>query len=123
MYSQSVEKYLKTVYALQQECGRAETATLAEHLGVTMPSVTQMLKKLARLQLVVYIPYQGVVLTEGGYRAAQALIRRHQLIELYLAQELGLPWEDVQAEAKRWEHAISKDLEDRMEARLGHPNL
>jgi DtxR family transcriptional regulator, Mn-dependent transcriptional regulator len=113
MQTQSVENYLKTVYAVQREHGRAETSVLAERLGVASSSVTQMLKKLAREQLVAYSPYKGVVLTQAGQRSALQIIRRHRLIELYLVKELGVPWDEVHAEADKWEHVLSKQLEER----------
>jgi DtxR family Mn-dependent transcriptional regulator len=80
-----------------------------------------MLKKLARMKLVVHRPYRGVELTESGRKIALEVIRHHRLVELYLAEALGVPWDRVHDEAEKWEHVLSEDLEDRIDALLGHP--
>jgi len=94
---------------------------LAERLGVAPASVTSMVKRLAGLRLVTYTPYQGVVLSEAGQKIALEVVRHHRLIELFLAEALGVPWDQVHAEAHRIEHVLSEDLEDRIDAALGHP--
>jgi DtxR family Mn-dependent transcriptional regulator len=121
MQTQTVEDYLKAIYELEQEGERLATTALAERLGVTPASVTGMLKKLARLKLVVHRPYRGVELTESGRKIALEVIRHHRLVELYLAEALGVPWDRVHDEAEKWEHVLSEDLEDRIDALLGHP--
>jgi DtxR family Mn-dependent transcriptional regulator len=80
-----------------------------------------MIKKLADTGLVVHEPYQGVELTEAGTKIALEVIRHHRLIELFLAEALGVPWDQVHAEAHKIEHVLSEDLEDRIDAALGHP--
>ncbi len=80
-----------------------------------------MLKKLAELKLVDYVPYQGAQLTLGGERIALEVIRHHRLIELYLIEAVGYTWDQVHAEADRLEHAISEEFEDRIAQILGDP--
>lgn len=121
MYSEAVEDYLKAIYEIQQGQGRVSTTALAERLRVTPPSATNMVKKLANLQLVEYKPYRGVVLTEAGNRNALELIRRHRLMETFLVQVLDLEWDQVHAEADRLEHALSQGIEERIDAFLGSP--
>jgi DtxR family Mn-dependent transcriptional regulator len=80
-----------------------------------------MVKKLADMRLVVYQPYYGLMLTEAGQKMALKVLRCHRLVELYLAQMLGLPWDRVHAEAEKWEHVLSEEMEERMDVLLGHP--
>lgn len=121
-HTQAVEDYLKTIYDL----GRGEavvTSALAERLGVTAASVTGMVKKLAEMKLVTHQPYRGVTLTEAGQKIALEVIRHHRLIEAYLHEALGVPWDCVHAEAERIEHVLSEDLEARIAAALGNPTV
>ena len=80
-----------------------------------------MLKKLKEMNLAVYAPYKGVSLTTSGEKVALEIIRHHRLIELYLTEALDVPWDRVHDEAEKWEHVLSEDLEERIDARLGHP--
>jgi DtxR family Mn-dependent transcriptional regulator len=80
-----------------------------------------MIKKLAKLNLVTYEPYQGVELTNAGKTIALEVIRHHRLIEQYLAEALGVPWDQVDVEADKWEHILSDELETRIDAFLGYP--
>jgi DtxR family transcriptional regulator, Mn-dependent transcriptional regulator len=80
-----------------------------------------MLKKLDALGLVGYLPYKGATLTGSGRKVALEVIRHHRLIETYLAEALGVPWDEVHAEAEILEHALSEELEERISAHLGHP--
>jgi len=121
MRTQTVEDYLKVAYELQQEHAQVTTNALAERLGVTPASVSNMVKKLAEMALVIYEPYRGIVLTEAGAKIALEVIRHHRLVELYLAEALGVPWDRVHREAEKWEHVLSEDVEERMDALLGHP--
>jgi DtxR family Mn-dependent transcriptional regulator len=121
MHTQAVEDYLKTIYEIQCEQGKVATTVLAERLGVAPASVTGMIKKLADMHLVVHEPYQGVVLTEAGQKIALEVLRHHRLIELFLAEELGVPWDRVHEEANKIEHVLSEDVEDRVDALLGYP--
>ena len=119
--SQTAEDYLKEIYKLQSEQGRATTSALAERVGVSPPSATAMLKKLAALKLVRHERYHGVILTPAGEKAAVEVIRHHRLLEQYLSETLGLPVEEVHAEADRLEHALSEELEARIDESLGFP--
>lgn len=121
MHTQAVEDYLKTIYDLARVEDAVTTSALAERLGVTPASVTGMVKKLAEMNLLTHAPYRGVALTEAGRRIALEVIRHHRLVERYLHDALGVPWDRVHAEAERIEHVLSEDLEARMDAALGHP--
>ena len=121
--SEAIQDYAKAIYALQRRDEGHPVATndLAERLSVTPASVSAMLKKLAERGLVEHVPYKGVVLTAGGERVALEVLRHHRLLELYLAEHLGVPWDRVHEEAEALEHVISEDLEARIAAKLGEP--
>jgi DtxR family Mn-dependent transcriptional regulator len=121
--SQAVEDYLKAIYTLAQAEKRVTTNDLADRLAVSAASVTNMMKRLARLRLVRHEPYRGVELTDAGERVALEVIRHHRLLELYLSRHLGVTLDRVHDEADRLEHVISEDLEDRIAAALGEPAL
>ena len=97
------------------------TTALARRQGVSPASASAMVKKLAALGLVEHAPYRGVALTEHGERVAVEAIRHHRLLELYLAETLGIDVADVHAEADRLEHALSEELEARIDQALGYP--
>src|SRR5947209_17150232 len=118
------QDYLKQIYLLQEGQGRATTQLLADRLGVKPPSVTAMVKRLAEDDdgpLVRHTPYHGVELTERGLAVALEVLRHHRLIELFLSELLGVPWDRVHEEADRLEHVLSEDLEERIAAKLGQP--
>ena len=121
MHSQTVEDYLKTILLLQRRQGQVTTSALAEQLKIAPASVTGMLKKLAQLNLVLHEPYQGVTLTEAGHKIALEVLRHHRLVELYLAEALGVPWDQVHDEAEKWEHVLSERMEAQMDKLLGYP--
>jgi len=122
--SPAVQDYAKAVYALEARgTGAVSTNDLAERLGVTPGSASAMVRKLSEVGLVEHEPYHGVRLTQKGRRVALEVLRHHRLIELFLAEELGMPWDRVHAEAEVLEHAISEDLEQLIADRLGHPKL
>src|SRR5689334_13417297 len=132
MSSVTVENYLKAIYQLQEEGqgGAAageppavSTSALAERLGLAPATVTSMIQRLGQVDLAVYIPYQGVRLTLEGEKMALRVIRRHRLLELYLAEKLGLRWDQVHEEAEQLEHHISTTLEERIAATLGDPQV
>ena len=118
--SAAAEDYVKAVWALSRN-GRVTTTALAAELGVSAASTTAMLKKLARLKLVHHEPYHGVTLTPAGERVALEVVRHHRLVERFLVEALGVPWDEVHGEAERWEHVLSEELEQRMDAALGFP--
>jgi DtxR family Mn-dependent transcriptional regulator len=123
--SSAVEDYTKAIYALQSRSGGGEepvsTNALAERLGVTAASASGMVKRLGELGLVAHEPYRGVTLTESGRRVALEVIRHHRLLELYLVESLGVPWDRVHQEAEVLEHVLSEDLEELIAAKLGDP--
>ena len=114
------EDYLKTIYALVSRGEPVTTSGLAHELGVSSPSVSAMAKRLQTEQLL-QRPGGGWVLTEQGERAALRVIRRHRLVETFLARALGMGWDEVHAEAELLEHVLSDRLEERIDAALGHP--
>lgn len=121
MQTQAAEDYLKTIYDLARTEERVTTSALAERLGVAPASATGMIKKLAAMRLLTHEPYRGVRLTEAGRRIALEVIRHHRLIERYLHEALGVPWDRVHDEAEKMEHVLSEDLEARMDEALGFP--
>lgn len=121
MPSPAAEDYLKAIYALSRVESAVSTSALAERLDVSGASVTGMLKKLAAAGLVAHEKYQGATLTEAGRLVAVETIRHHRIVETYLHQALGVPWDRLHAEAEALEHVLSEDLEARMDAALGHP--
>lgn len=123
MVTGAVEDYLKAIYKLQQSGAPATTNAIAGQMGLRAASVTAMLQQLSKQGMAEYTPRRGVYLTEGGLSAALRVIRRHRLIELYLNQRLAVPWDRVDAEAERLEHAISPYLEERIDAALGFPSF
>ncbi len=121
--SQAIQDYLKAIYMLGQSQEPVTTTGLAERLDVAPASVTNMMKRLARLRLVRHTPYHGVELTEAGQRVALEVIRHHRLLELYLSRHLGVSLDRVHGEADRLEHVISEDLEEKIAGALGQPDL
>jgi len=120
--SAAVEDYAKAIYALETRGeGAVTTTALAERLGVTPASASGMVRRLDELGLVTHRPYRGVALTDAGRRIALEVLRHHRLLELYLAETLGVPWDRVHAEAEVLEHHISEELEALIAAKLGHP--
>jgi DtxR family Mn-dependent transcriptional regulator len=120
-HSRAVQDYLKAIYALDAAGVRVTTSALAERMGVSPPSATAMMKRLAELGLAERAPYRGVVLTETGRRGALEMLRHHRLLERYLVDTLGVPLDKVHAEAERLEHALSEELEARIDEALGFP--
>ena len=122
--SSSVEDYAKAIYSLEEGCDAAVTTTaIAHRLSVTPGSASAMVKKLAELGLATHAPYRGVRLTSDGRRVALEVIRHHRLLELFLADVLGMPWDRVHDEAEVLEHVISEELEALIAAKLGNPTL
>ncbi|WP_049934600.1 metal-dependent transcriptional regulator [Halalkalicoccus jeotgali] len=120
-----MEDYLKAIYQLQREGAdeRVRTSALADHLGVTPPTVTSMLSKLESRGLLDREKYKGVVLTPEGERVAIEVIRHHRLLEAYLSEHLDFAWSEVHDEADRLEHHISEAFEERVAAVLEDPTV
>src|SRR5213079_1148024 len=120
--SSAVEDYAKAIYALERRGeGAVSTNALADRLGVTAASASGMVKRLDEMGLVTHEPYRGVQLTRDGLRLALEVMRHHRLLELYLAEQLDVPWDRVHEEAEVLEHVLSEDLEELISAKLGHP--
>ena len=123
--SQSVEDYLKAIYKLEStlEGKGVPTSKLAREMGVANASVTNMVKRLSDLGMVMYESYYGSKLTESGKKIALEMIRHHRLLELYLAEMLGYSWDQVHDEAEKLEHHISEQFEDKISELLNDPKF
>ena len=120
-HSETVENYLKTLHMMASEGEPVTTSRVAVRLGVSAPSVSLMVGRLTSAGLVAPSANRGIALTEHGARHAQGVVRRHRLLETFLERTLGVPWDEVHAEAELLEHALSDRLADRIAATLGHP--
>ena len=116
-----MQDYLKAIFELAEDGREATPKVLADRLDVTPASASDMTQRLEELDLVESEPYEGVELTGAGKLAALEVIRHHRLLELFLVETLGIPWDEVHDEAEVLEHHISEELEDRIAAELGHP--
>jgi DtxR family Mn-dependent transcriptional regulator len=126
LLTESIEDYLVTIYRLSRSQAeeRVTTSAIAQALGVSAPSVTSMIqKKLTGFDLVDYERHRGVTLTPLGERIALQILRHHRIVELFLAETLGLPWDQIHDEANRLEHAMSPALIERIAALLGDPQV
>jgi DtxR family Mn-dependent transcriptional regulator len=119
--TRAVQDYLKAIHSLGGAEAIVSPLDIAARLEVRAPSVTGMLKRLAEAGLISYEPGRGAQLTPQGLSEARRVIRRHRLVELFLARVLGLDWSEVDAEAEALEHAISPRLEQALAAHLGEP--
>lgn len=116
--TKGVEEYVEAIWRVTG-AGPASTKALAEHLHVAPASVTGMLKRLAALGLVKYRPYGKASLTIPGMQLASEIIRRHRLSERLLTDILGMPWEKAHAEACKFDHLITGEVEERLTSLLG----
>ena len=117
----AIQDYLREIYKLGAEKTSVSVSALAKSLRVSPASASAMVKKLAALDLAVHEPYRGIALTPAGERVALEVIRHHRLLELYLAETLGVHVDEVHDEAERLEHVISEELEQRIDKALGFP--
>lgn len=117
----SEREALKAIYRLTREGRDAQTGALAESLGVSPGTVTATLKRLAARDLVDYRPYHGVGLTDEGRRVAVAAIRRHRIVERFLADMLGYAWNEADRLATSFEHDLPQEVEDRLFVALDRP--
>jgi DtxR family Mn-dependent transcriptional regulator len=117
----AIQHYLREIYKLSAEGAPVSVTALAKAQRVSPASASAMVKKLAALELLEHAPYRSVRLTPSGERVALEIIRHHRLLELYLAETLGLHVDDVHDEADRLEHALSEELEARIDRALGFP--
>jgi DtxR family Mn-dependent transcriptional regulator len=112
---------LKAVYRLTTDGSDAHTGDLAGSLGVSPGTVTATVKRLAERRLVDHKPYRGVVLTPAGRRLAVAAIRRHRIVERFLADMLGYAWNEADLYASAFEHELPQEVEDRLFVALDRP--
>lgn len=118
-----MEDYLKAIYTLQVNGEPVTNQQLAEELGFSGASITNMQKRLHELKLLTLEPYKGVRLTPAGTAVALEVIRHHRLLELFLAKSLGMDLDAVHDEADRLEHHVSEELEGLIAAALGFPEF
>ena len=118
----SEENYLKTIYHITVASGvEVSTNAIAEKMETKASSVTDMLKKLAEKELVVYKKYQGVLLTQKGKLSAKMIVRKHRLWEVFLVDKLQFSWDEVHDIAEQLEHLKSEKLINKLDDFLGNP--
>src|ERR1700736_6099578 len=122
-FTRSQEDYLKALYLLNGHEHPVPTRDLAQRLGISSPSVSEMVNRLEAQGLVEHDRYRGQQLTREGRRVALELVRHHRLLEMFLVQVLGYTWDEVHEEAERLEHVISERMEQRIFDLLGRPEL
>src|SRR5690349_17634921 len=122
-FTQSQEDYLKALYHLHGDTRPVPTRELAQRLGISSPSVSEMVNRLMAQGLVEHDRYRGQQLTREGRRVALELVRHHRLLEMFLVQVLGYSLDEVHDEAERLEHVISERMEERIFELLGRPEL
>lgn len=123
MNSSAEENYLKALLALGHETGEVNVKDLSDHLGIKMPTVTSMMKKLAEKQLVHYESYKPLRLTDTGRKTAGLIVRKHRLTEMFLVQKMGFGWEEVHDIAEQIEHLDSPLFFEKMDELLGFPTV
>ena len=121
LLSGAIQHYLREIYNLGLRQEHVSVTSLARAQHGSPASASAMVKKLAALGLLEHEPYRGIKLTDAGERVALEVIRHHRLLELYLAETLGLQVDEAHQEADRLEHAISEELEARIDEKLGFP--
>ena len=122
-FTRSQEDYLKALYLLGGDQRPVPTRELAQRLGISSPSVSEMVTRLSAQGLVEHDRYRGQQLTREGRKAALELVRHHRLLEMFLVEVLGYAWDEVHEEAERLEHVISERMEARIFELLGRPEL
>src|SRR5580693_214686 len=122
-FTRSQQDYLKALYLLHGDQRPVPTRDLAQRLGISSPSVSEMVTRLSAQGLVEHDRYRGQQLTREGRRVALELVRHHRLLEMFLVQVLGYTWDEVHEEAERLEHVISERMEQRIFDLLGRPEL
>ena len=124
MFSRSEENYLKAIYHLEKIAATGvATNAIAEQMETKPSSVTDMVKKLSEKELVNYVKYQGVTLTEKGRKTALTIIRKHRLWEVFLVDKLKFHWDEVHEIAEQLEHIHSEQLILRLDKFLGEPDF
>jgi len=123
MASLTGENYLKALFTLANEKGEVSVNELSKHLGIKMPTVNSMMKKLSEQQLVHYESYKPLRLTDKGKKEAALIIRKHRLTEMFLVDKMGFGWEEVHDIAEQIEHIHSNAFFEKMDELLGYPKL
>ena len=119
--SENVEMYLETIYVLTEQGGRARTTDIARDWKVVPSSATEMVQRLAEKGDLKHEPYHGVELTAKGHRVAEAVVRKHRLLEVLLTREVGLTPERASEDACEMEHTLPDEVERWICGFLGHP--
>ena len=122
-FTRAQEDYLKALYLLHGDQRPVPTRDLAQRLGISSPSVSEMVTRLTSQGLVEHDRYRGQQLTREGRKVAVELVRHHRLLEMFLVQVLGYSWDEVHDEAERLEHVMSERMEQRIFELLGRPEL
>src|SRR6185437_5953014 len=122
-FTRSQQDYLKALFLLHGDTRPVPTRDLAARLGISSPSVSEMVVRLSAQGLVEHDRYKGQQLTKEGRRVAVELVRHHRLLEMFLVQVLGYSWDEVHDEAESLEHVISERMEQRIFDLLGRPEL
>lgn len=117
----TTEMYLRTIYDLEEEGVVPLRARIAERLEQSGPTVSQTVARMERDGLLLVAGDRHLELTEKGRSMAVAVMRKHRLAERLLVDIIGLDWQNVHAEACRWEHVMSEDVERRLVEVLNHP--
>jgi DtxR family Mn-dependent transcriptional regulator len=117
----TVEEYLESIGALEERESPVSTSSIAQSMGVSLASVSEMLRRLAEKGLVEHTPYGGAILTDEGRQRFLRLTRRHRLWEVFLNRYLGIGWEDVYPHACDLEHATSDLVANRLAEFLHNP--
>lgn len=115
-----LEEYLEAIHELEEEGTAVIQARLAERLGHSAPSVSEMIRRL-KGEGYLDVKNRAVTLTRKGRARAESVVRKHRLAERLLTDVIGLPWHKAHVEACRWEHVISDEVEERLVALLGNP--
>jgi DtxR family Mn-dependent transcriptional regulator len=122
MFTLSEENYLKAIYHLESDSKKGiSTNAIAKSLETKASSVTDMVKKLSEKEVVLYVKYQGVTLTEFGKKTAANIVRKHRLWEVFLVEKLNFSWDEVHDVAEQLEHIKSSKLINQLDALLGFP--
>jgi DtxR family Mn-dependent transcriptional regulator len=121
--SEQMQEYLETIYRLEEEGKVARTGEIAQHLGVAPPSVTDMVQKLEKAELVTYEPYKGVTLTEAGRKVGRRQLEKHRIMQAFLQEVCGMDHQSAHEAACDMEHTLPPQLEafcaKHLEERLG----
>lgn len=123
MVSLTEENYLKALLSLSSDKGEVGINDLSRHLGIKMPTANSMMKKLSEKDLVHYVSYKPLRLTEKGRTAAALIVRKHRLTEMFLVEKMGFGWDQVHEIAEQVEHIHSVDFFEKMDELLGYPKF